>query len=78
MINKKDIKKRFGLRFKLNKSISVNYSESRTALMKSLFSFKISKTMDNFDALINIGQSMFSRSTNTSYSWLAKENSIRI
>ena len=72
MINKKDTKEDIDLSIKLGKSRPVNYNENRTALMKRLFSIKISKTIENFDVLINIDQSMFSRSTKTSYSWLAK------
>ena len=66
---RKIIKESLGLSFKLGKSRSVKYKETSIILMKSLFSIKISKILNNYDALINIDETTFSRSTKQTRSW---------
>ena len=61
-----------GLSFKLGKSRPVNYNESTTLMMKILFSIKASRILHSYDALINIDETIFSRSTKTTRSWSLK------
>ena len=55
--------------YKLGKSRLVNYNEVNAAQMKVLFSIKISKIINDYDALINVDESTFSRLTKTTRSW---------
>ena len=55
--------------YKLGKSRLVNYNEVKAALMKVLFSIKISKIINDYEALINVDDSTFSRLTKTIRSW---------
>ena len=66
------LKEQMNMSYKLGKSRPVYHNETNTFLMKCIFSIKLSKTMNNFDALINIDETMFSRLTKTSRSWSQK------
>ena len=55
--------------YKLGKSRLVNYNEVNAAQMKVLFSIKIGKIINDYDALINVCESTFSRLTKTTRSW---------
>ena len=55
--------------YKLGKSRLVNYNEVKAVLMKVLFSIKISNIINDYDALINVDESTFSRLTKTTRSW---------
>ena len=58
--------------YKLGKLRPVNYCKSNTDLLKALFSLKVCKINDRFELLINIDETMFSRSTKASHSWSTK------
>ena len=58
--------------YKLGKSRLTNYNEINASLMKTLFSIKISKVMNDYDALINIDKTSFSRLTMATRSWSQK------
>ena len=69
---RKIMKESLGLSFKLGKSRPVKYKETSIILMKSLFSIKISKILNNYETLINIDETIFSRSTKQTRSWSFK------
>ena len=63
------LNEQLGMSFKLGKFRPVGFEEDKVSLMKGLFSIKISRMINKHDALININESMFSRTTKTNYSW---------
>ena len=66
------ILKDFGMSYKIGKSRPVDYDEVKLSLMKGLFSIKLSKAINNYELLINIDETMFSRTTKTLHSWSLK------
>ena len=64
--------KGLGLSYKLWKSRPVWYDEEKSSLMKGLFSAKIWKMINDYDLLINIDETMFTRTTMASRSWSVK------
>ena len=66
------MKESLGLSLKLGKSRPFKYKETSIILMKSLFSIKTSKILNNYDALINIDETILSRSTKQTRSWSSK------
>ena len=63
------LRNNLGMSYKLWKSQPMSYCKSNTDLLKALFSLKVCKIIDRFELLINIDETMFSRSTKASYSW---------
>ena len=55
--------------YKLGKSRLVKYNEVKAAQMKVLFSIKISKIINDYDALISVDELTFSRLTKTTRRW---------
>ena len=66
------LRNNLGMSYKLGKSLLVSYRKSNTDLLKALFSLKVWKIIDRFKLLINIDETMFSRSTKASHSWSTK------
>ena len=59
--------------YKIGKSRPIDYDEVKLSLMKGLFSIKLSKAINNYELLIKIDETMFSRTTKTLHSWSLKE-----
>ena len=66
------LKEQLGMSFKLGKYRPFGYDEDKASMMKGLFSIKVSRIIKNYDILINIDESMFSRTTKANYSWSEK------
>ena len=66
MINK------LGIKYKRGLSRLIDYNEERQLWMKQWFAVKLSMLLKNFELLINIDESSFSRFTKKNYSWIPK------
>ena len=66
MINK------LGMKYKGRLSRLIDYNEERQLWMKQWFAVKLSMLLKNFELLINIDESSFSRLTKKNYSWIPK------
>ena len=66
MINK------LGMKYKRGLSRVIDYNEEWQLWMKQWFAVKLSMLLKNFELLINIDESSFSRLTKKNYSWIPK------
>ena len=60
------------MRYKKGLARLVDFQEERQKLVKQWFSIKLSKVIENFDVLINIDESSFTRLTKKDFSWIPK------
>ena len=60
------------MRYKKGLARQVDFQEERQKLVKQWFSIKLSKVIENFDVLINIDESSFTRLTKKDFSWIPK------
>ena len=67
------MKKELRLSFKKGKSRPFKLDFIKQNYTKSLFAVKIIKKLDKFSTLINIDETLFSRQTKITHSWLLKE-----
>ena len=74
LLIKKNLKDCFEMSYKLIKSRPVDYDKENLLLTKGLllFSVKVSKIIKSFDLFMNIGETLFSRSTKAPKSWSIK------
>ena len=69
----KDImSKILNLSFKKSKSRPIRLNSMKQSHIKCLFAVKLVKAMNDFSILINIDDTLFSRTTRPSYSWLER------
>ena len=61
------------MKYKKGLARLVDFQEERQKLVKQWFSIKLSKVIENFDVLINIDESSFTRLTKKDSSWIPKD-----
>ena len=59
--------------YKRGKSRPVGFNKERQELLKCYFSINVVLMLSQFEVLINVDESYFSRSSKTMYSWFKKE-----
>ena len=69
---KETISKILNLSFKKGKSRKIRLDSMKQSHIKCLFAVKLVKAMNDFSILINIDETLFSRTTRPSYSWLER------
>ena len=65
-------KRILGMKYKKGLSRIVSFDEEMNRLTKQWFTIRILKSLDQFNVLINIDESSFSRLTKKNYSWIPK------
>ena len=68
-------KRILGMKYKNGLSRMVSFDEEMNGLAKQWFTIRIWKSLDQFNVLINIDESSFSRLTKKNYSWIPKGKS---
>ena len=64
--------KMLGMKYKKGLSRLVSFNEEKNILSKQWFAIRLWKVLDQFDMLVNVDESSFSRLTKKCYSWIPK------